>query len=570
MFKSCAGHKKNQKYATFTLPPADNISGGYSNRRRINVDNNHTLHHYHAFISKGVTVETLAAYLNDVFKDGYMDASEEDVLKQIVENKIDPALDDMNIYIAPDAVNLAQDILKRKVLTTEQFQRFERLSPYFRKQNVQSLDSKPIEVDARINHVEGGENGAIGLSLRITDGGIPLDILVTIPNPEGFYPGGHLAGYRQSLSLFMGKELAGMILGNTITNTKDENTRRMLTPALEGVGRILRKPGRSHGCNPDADHFKMSRELNVIEWEVGGKKDSPTRSIDGLMFKGPIDEELAGTIEQQLQNYPMHVFEPLRQSQWSVNVYYPEQLFPKELKKGRIKFAPVGQLAFVPYFGANNVYFPASRTSPITHELFHALFSPLRWKTESSSYGVGRLYREALDRVKNYDEEAMSTTYQASSPNEYIADGGVVFYDGASCHGFEGSRRELAEEDPLLFLAFVQMDAILKHDYEHQDCENATPPYWAAFTETARAHSEAYMLEYGDAWQDEENLARFRKEALNLDISAEVEFMGSFGRVPEKKRDRVSQLAKELMERCPGWELPMKAFEELNNITLPR
>lgn len=464
--------------------------------------------------------------LDTVYADGYVDNHEEALLEGIANNGDDGFPTPESAYVDAHTKSIVHELLSQKIFHKAPYQRF-------REANFVGASSEPTQsqISAALKDLQPTPNGAFRITLVICDRGFDKKLDFSLPDKGGQYPDGNYAGKRNPLDERLQKILASHVLSEAYENAPSDSERRILEQALEAVARMRNVPrSKEEFLGFGNAYCKMADVQGGTFDDVVGKRveemAQTTKTIQGIVFKGPFTPTLQTQLMQELAQYPDYVVQAWADLKISIFLFDPSVVYPALMEEGILRSAPTKSLSWT---NPEKIYVDMTNIESIGHELFHALANTLPTYASPllSWYGAGAgislTHEKTKARVVNYPEEVFAAVYEDANVDEHIAVAPDIYYTGRGDSRSISSSRELQTEEPEMFLCMEILDEILRQRALSSD-KTSILPVWAIYTETVRAFVQNYLKTYGDSWNEEGNLKIFRQSALQLDLTPETDF----------------------------------------------
>ena len=483
--------------------------------------------------------EELTRALEAIFEDGFRDRQETELLQTISSHT---AYQGGALVIDSKALRLARAIQTENVLTQKHFDRF-------RKSRALKTDDCQ-QVDLRVDGLTCYADDSFHVGLKIAFGVSTEREVIGLPSAGGLYPDGTRAGEEDPLLVFLEKNALQAVLPS------------LDSPLMEGALEAVSRMGIPPSMEKPAKEYPGGRQMELVQDEADRlSAGQECILISGICFKGAVSESVRLEIRRILESLPAHLLAAFGRIPVTMTLFDPKEIYPPLLESARLSLPPEPALSFgYPYSEAFRMpfYLDITALQALPHELIHALFGMMPMfltegmnTPESPLGGLSRYYAERVARIRYYPEDALTTSYQKANVWEFEAEGLNAFYTSPRVGDHIGSADEMRREDPLLFLAFLHFDAILKN------MTDEFPPFWRAFTETARGFAEKYLEETGDQWDSPENLEWFLAHAINLDCDDEIIFWKNLQDDWPADSIEVREQAfrvERISEAAPGWE----------------
>lgn len=397
----------------------------------------------------------------------------------------------------------------------------------------------PTAVTVELSDVQDLDWGGIKLTIKLApQSGREILTTITLPDENNYYPGDFARDFdTDTLSGIIKYKLSEMAVSKAASKAKTDLEKDKFRIIAERLGYFYTE------TLPPLDD-STTNAIYTIEDSYSQRVAAVAKEASNEMKLAP---QMASNIQttaevlpEALAAFPDYVQAAFTDLNPTILYFETAEVFPKLLADGSITESPNASGSFtnspVKPGDPSVVYMNATSSnvaSNLSHELGHVvqfslpaemglLFDPF--------YGsIGRLYAERYTAANGLAERGFATTYQANEAADYFAEAFQIFYEksiiGNSLH--TGTLAELMLEDPKLYLLLIQLDTLLKA-HHGSDKNEAAPPIWAAFTQTALTQNEIYFKAHEQDWFTPENLDHFRNETLALDISDEIAFWNDY------------------------------------------
>lgn len=494
------------------------------------MDSQQYLRFYRILLDSNRDENSIWQILDDIYADGYMDRHEYDLLAKVAKSDSFQIGNEMAVFVDSKSQGIIQKILGDQIFHAERYKAF-RLSADVPIRNVGSISLNLEDLQAM-------PGGGFKIVLSLRDQDFEKKLEFALPDSQGKYPDGSLAGFDKALGEDVKKRLTSYALRTAFENLSGSFDALLLQQAYDAASRmgVQSQSSKPKISIDDIDMSSLttgngySAETNRTD-EIARlveSKATVTLEIYGIPFKLPPAKDWTQQIESTLATYPSYLLKAWAKTGVAVYLFDPSEIHPELFARGVLKYPSEA----APGWAArkkNKIFLSVEYLYELPHELSHALdlatpnyLQPLS-NTWGFEVGLSKTYTETLSRLENYPEEVFAETYEHAGIQEQIAELPVIYYGQ---HGVSATSKELSVEEPMAYLYCEMTDEILKrHDYS--DDSAGAPPIWLAYTETARVFMRAYLERYHSDWNKKENLAFFRESILQIDFTGEIDFWKS-------------------------------------------
>lgn len=494
------------------------------------MDSQQYLRFYRVLLDSNRDENSIWQVLDDIYADGYMDRHEYDLLAKVAKSESFQIGNEAAVFVDSKSQGIIQKILGDQIFHAERYKAF-RLSAYVPIRNAGS-----ISVNLESLQATPGDGFKIVLSLRDQDFEKKLEF--ALPDSQGKYPDGSLAGFDKALEEDVKKRLASFALRTAFENLSGSFDPLLLQQAYDAASRmgVQSQSSKPEISIDDIDMSSLttrngySAETNRTD-EIARlveSKAAVTLEIYGITFKLPPAKDWTRKIESTLATYPSYLLKAWAKTGVAVYLFDPSEIHPELFARGVLKYPSEAAPGWSER-KENKIFLSVEYLYELPHELSHALDSttpnylqPLS-NTWGLEVGLAKTYTETASRLENYPEEVFAATYEHAGIQEQIAELPVIYYGQ---HGISATSKELSVEEPMAYLYCEMTDEILKR-HNYSDDSVGSPPIWLAYTETARVFMRAYLERYDSDWNNEENLTFFREHILQIDFTGEIDFWKS-------------------------------------------